>query len=148
MNLLTMDWVVLVLPLIEGRQEHWRTWTWACLAAAAALFLLFGLYEHRLGQRDRAPLANLTLFRGRAFTVGLFVQLFFWTGQASFFLVLALYLQQGRGLGPPEAGLIIIPLGMGYMVTAVNAHHLARGPGRQVIASRGPGRAAVRDAAD
>src|SRR5260370_36946803 len=122
MNLLTMDWVVLVLPLIEGRQEHWRTWTWACLAAAAALFLLFGLYEHRLGQRDRAPLVNLTLFRGRAFTVGLFVQLFFWTGQASFFLVLALLLRQGRGLRPREGGAIIRPLGLGHIVPAAHSY--------------------------
>lgn len=137
MILLTMALVALVLPLIEGRQEHWPTWTWACLAAAAPLFLLFGLYEHGLGRRDRAPLVDLTLFRERAFTVGLFVQLFFWTGQASFFLILALYLQQGRGLGPREAGLIIIPLGLGYMVTSLNAHHLARRLGRQVIAIGG-----------
>lgn len=137
MILLTMALVALVLPLIEGRQEHWPTWTWVCLAAAAPLFLLFGLYEHGLGQRDQAPLVNLTLFRERAFTVGLFAQLFFWTGQASFFLMLALYLQQGRGLGPREAGLIIVPLGVGYMLTSVNAHHLARRLGRQVIAIGG-----------
>jgi EmrB/QacA subfamily drug resistance transporter len=134
MIILATALVALVLPLIEGRQEGWPLWSWLCLAASAPLFLLFGLYEHVLGTRDRGPLVSLVLFRERAFTVGLLVQLAFWTGQGSFFLVLALYLQQGRGLGPLGAGLIIIPQGVGYLLTSTNAHHLARRLGRQVIA--------------
>ena len=56
------------------------------------------------GARGGTPLLVPSLFRERAFSAGLVTQLAFWCGQASFFLVLALYLQQGRGLDALQAG--------------------------------------------
>ena len=56
--------------------------------------------------RGQAPLLDPALFTCRTFTAGLVVQFGFWAGQASYFLVLALYLQLGRGLSPLASGLI------------------------------------------
>jgi MFS family permease len=58
----------------------------------------------------------------------------FWAGQASFFLVLALYLQVGRGLTALQAGGIFAAVGAGYLVTSMSARHVAARLGRQVIA--------------
>ncbi len=126
--------VAIVLPLIEGRQEGWPAWTWLSLAGGCLLLAAFGIYQHRLAARGGAPLVNPVLFRERAFTAGLLAQLTFWMGQASFFLVLAVYLQQGRGLSPLRSGVVFTAIGAGYLLTSSTAHHLARMLGRQVIA--------------
>jgi len=135
--LITLALVATVLPLIQGRQQGWPMWTALCGIGAVLLFVLFGGYENMLARREGSPLVNLALFRERAFTVGLLAQLVFWMGQASFFLVFALYVQAGRGLDALGAGLIFVAIGVGYLVTSTNAHHLARKLGHQVLALGG-----------
>ncbi|MFC9325104.1 MFS transporter [Kitasatospora sp. NPDC057015] len=124
----------LVLPLIQGREQGWPLWTWLCLGGSAALLAAFGLHQHR---RSASPLVATGLFGDRAFTAGILAQLAFWLGQASFFLVLALYLQQGRGLDALGAGLVFTAIGLGYLVTSTTAHRLAARMGRQVVAVGG-----------
>src|SRR5580658_3711691 len=126
--------VAITAPLIQGRQAGWPAWTWPCLAGGCVLLAAFAWYQHRVAARGGTPLIDPALFRERAFTAGLLAQLVFWTGQASFFLVLALYLQEGRGLTALASGVVFTAIGAGYLVTSSTAHHLARLLGRQVIA--------------
>ena len=126
--------VAIVLPLIQGRQAGWPAWTWPSLAGGCLLLAAFAWYQYRVAARGGTPLIDPALFRERAFTGGLLAQLVFWTGQASFFLVLALYLQEGRGLTALASGVVFTAIGAGYLVTSSTAHHLARLLGRQVIA--------------
>ena len=126
--------VAIVLPLIQGRQAGWPAWTWPSLAGGCLLLAFFAWYQHRVAARGGAPLIDPALFRERALRAGLLAQLVFWTGQASFFLVLALYLQEGRGLTALASGVVFTAIGAGYLVTSSTAHHLARRLGRQVIA--------------
>jgi EmrB/QacA subfamily drug resistance transporter len=131
--LVTAALVALILPLIEGRAQGWPLWTWLSLAGSALLFAAFGV-----SQRSRsAPLIDLSLFAHRAFTAGLLAQLVFWLGQASFFLVLALYLQQGRGLSALAAGVVFSALGAGYLLTSTTAHRFTARLGRQTLALGG-----------
>jgi predicted MFS family arabinose efflux permease len=53
---------------------------------------------------------------------------------ASFFLVLALYLQDGRGLSALESGLIFLPLGLGYFAASAASAKAAARLRRQVLA--------------
>jgi MFS family permease len=124
-----------VLPLVEGRQAGWPAWTWLSLAAAPVLLGAFVVWQRRLGQQGGDPLLELAMFRYRAFSAGLLTQLTFWCGQASFFLVLALYLQQGRGLDPLQAGLVFTILAAAYLVTSLQAPKLTLHYGRRLIAS-------------
>jgi EmrB/QacA subfamily drug resistance transporter len=126
--------VAIVLPLIQGRQAGWPAWTWPSLAGGCLLLAAFAAYQHRVAAAGGVPLIDPALFRERAVTAGLLAQLVFWTGQASFFLVLALYLQEGRGLTALASGVVFTAIGAGYLVTSSTAHHLARLLGRQVIA--------------
>ena len=57
--------------------------------------------------------------------------------QAAFFVYLALYLQQGRGLNPLEAGLVFTILAVAYVVTSGPAPKLTAQYGRVVIAAGG-----------
>lgn len=89
--LVTLGLTAIVLPLVEGRQHGWPAWTWLSLAAAPVLLGTFAVHQRWLHRRGGASLLNPSLFRARSFTAGLATQIAFWCGQASFFLVLALY---------------------------------------------------------
>ncbi|HXT93034.1 MAG TPA: MFS transporter [Trebonia sp.] len=126
--------VAIVLPLVEGQQEGWPAWTFGCLAAAVVLLGAFARYQYRLAARNGSPLINLALFRERAFSAGVVTNVVYQMMMASFFLVLALYLQDGRGLSALESGLIFLPLGLGYFAASAASVKLARRLGRQVLA--------------
>jgi MFS family permease len=95
----------------------------------------FLVHQRRLSRRGGSPLLELGLFAGRTLNTALLAQLVFWCGQASFFLVLALYLQQGRGLGAIEAGLVFTILAAAYLATSLGAPALTVRHGRRVLAS-------------
>jgi MFS family permease len=137
MIIVTAALVAIVLPLIEGREQGWPLWTWLSFGAAAVLFAIFATYQAWVDRAGGTPLVKLSLFGERAFTVGLLAQLVFWMGQASFFLVFALYVQQGRGLDALGAGTIFAAIGVGYLATSMNAPKLARLLGPQVLALGG-----------
>ena len=133
--LATAALTALVLPLLEGRQHGWPTWTWLSLAAAPVLLAGFVVHQRRLARRGGSPLLDLRLFAHRSFSAGLVTQLCFWAGQASFFVVLALYLQNGRGLHPLPAGLVFTILAAAYVAASMRAPALAARHGRAVIAA-------------
>jgi EmrB/QacA subfamily drug resistance transporter len=131
--LATTALIAIVLPLVEGRQLGWPAWTWIALGTAPVLVAALVVHQRRLGRRGGRPLLDLTLFRERSFSAGLLTQLCFWGGQASFFVVLALYLQQGRGLRPLSAGLVFTILAAAYLASSITAPALSARHGRNVI---------------
>jgi EmrB/QacA subfamily drug resistance transporter len=131
--LITATLTAVVLPLVEGGQHGWPAWTWGSLAAAPALLAIFVVQQRRLARSGRSPLLDATLFRQRSFSAGLLTQFAFWGGQASFFVVLALYLQQGRGLRPLPAGLVFTILAAAYLVASILAPTLTARYGRRAI---------------
>jgi len=132
--LVTLGLVAVVLPLVEGRAQGWPLWSWLCLVTTLPLLLTFVGYQRWLGACGRTPLIDLTLFGERAFTVGILAILVFYAGVASFFLVLALYLQQGRGLDALASGVVFTPEGIGFLMTSMSARWLTRRLGWQALA--------------
>jgi fucose permease len=61
------------------------------------------------------------------------VQLAFWCGQASYFLVLALWLQLGHGLSALESGLVFSVLAGAYLAASLRAPRLLARFGRGVV---------------
>ncbi|WP_433044438.1 MFS transporter [Dactylosporangium sp. CS-033363] len=131
--LVTAALVALVLPLIQGRAQGWPAWTWGSLALAAVLFSAFILLQRYRPE----PLVHPALFKVRAFAAGLVAVQAFWMGQASFFLVLALYLQSGRGLSALGSGAVFTAVGAGYLLTSRQAHRVAARLGRATVAVGG-----------
>jgi MFS family permease len=132
--LLTAGLVAIVLPLVDGRQQGWPAWSWACLAASPVLLTAFAAHLRRTARRGRPPLMDPAIFAIPAFRNGLAVQLLFSSGQAAGFLVLALYLQLGRGLSPLAAGGVFVLLAASYVMTSFRAPALTIRYGRRVIA--------------
>jgi MFS family permease len=131
--LVTTGLTALLLPLVEGRQQGFPEWTWLSLGAAPILLAGFVVHQLRLSRAGGRPLLEPRLFRARSFSAGLVTQLAFWSGMASFFVVLALYLQEGRGLNALQAGLVFTILASAYLVTSLRAPRLTLRYGRRLI---------------
>ena len=131
--LLTAGVLALIVPLVEGRSDGWPLWTWLCLAAAPVLFGLFYAHQRRLIGRGGEPVLNPALFTQRAFSVGMPIALVYNVSVGSFFFVLALYLQQGRGMTALDSGLLFVALGGPYLATSMRSGRLAARFGRRLM---------------
>jgi EmrB/QacA subfamily drug resistance transporter len=134
---LAVGLVAIQVPLIQGREHGWPVWTWVSLAAAPVMLGGFLAWQARLARRGADPLLDLALFRQRTFSAGLAAQLALASVQAAFFVYLALYLQQGRGLNALEAGLVFTILAAAYVVASGPAPKLTARYGRAVVAAGG-----------
>jgi EmrB/QacA subfamily drug resistance transporter len=124
--LVTLGITGLLLPLIEGRARGWPAWTWLCFVAAIILCTTFAMQQRRRAARGLAPLVDPVLFRDRGFGTGLLAALTLFGGVASSFFVLALYLQQGRGLAPLPSGLVFSTMALAFTVTSLSAGGIGR----------------------
>jgi EmrB/QacA subfamily drug resistance transporter len=129
--LVTAAVTTLVLPLIQGQAQGWPLWTWLCLAGSALLFAAFAVHQRRFATD---PVVDFGLLRDRVVGTGVLAQLVFNLGQGSFFLVLAVFLQQGHGLSALSSGLLFMAIGGGYLLTSTAAPRVAARLGRQAIA--------------
>ncbi|MER7165646.1 MFS transporter [Micromonospora sp. NPDC000207] len=125
--------VALVLPLVLGREQGWPLWTWLMLAAAPVLLVTFARHQATLGRRAGGPLIDMRLFRARAFSIGLLATVLFNMLMGSFFLFLALYLQEGKGMTPLQSGLIFTPIATGYFLASLLSERIAARIGRHVL---------------
>ncbi len=132
--LLTAALVAIVLPLLDGRADGWPAWSLACLAAGPVLLAAFAAHLRSTARRGGQPLLDPAIFTVRAFRAGLACQLLFWCQQASSYLLLALYLQDGRGLSPVASGGMFAMLAAGYLLTSLRAPALTMRFGRRVVA--------------
>jgi EmrB/QacA subfamily drug resistance transporter len=131
--LATLALTALVLPLVDGRAQGWPAWAWGSLALSPVLLAGFVAGQRRRARDGGAPLVDPRWFRDRAFRVGTATQLLFWCGQAAYFLVLALWLQAGRGLSALQAGLVFSLLAAAYLVASLRAAALLARFGRGVV---------------
>jgi MFS family permease len=137
MALVAVGLTAVLVPLIQGRELGWPAWTWASFAAAVVVLAAFLRRQRTLSEAGGDPLLELALFRERGFSAGIAAQLFLATAQASFFVFLALYLQQGRGLSALDAGLVFTILAVAYVAASGPAPGLTARYGHLVVAAGG-----------
>jgi hypothetical protein len=107
--LVTVALLLLVVPLVSGRDAGWPWWMLLMLAASLPALALFALFEQRLAKRGGSPLVKLALFQQRAFTVGNLIALAFFSCNAGMAFVFTVFLQVGLGFSPLQAGLAFVP---------------------------------------
>lgn len=133
-GLVTSGLLMLVYPLVQGRELGWPWWTFALMIGSLPVFAVFVGYEHRKTRRDGSPLVELGLFRARSFSVGMVVLLLFQGCMAAFFLTWSLYQQLGLGWSPLHAGLAGVPFSLGVSVAAgLSIQFLVPRLGRNVL---------------
>jgi EmrB/QacA subfamily drug resistance transporter len=131
--IVTAGLLLLVYPLVQGRDLDWPLWTFLSMAAAVPVLAGFAAYERRKKALDGSPLVDLDLFRQRAFVPGLAVAAIFFMGIPAFFLTFSLWLQIGLGFSPLHAGLTGAPFAVGSALASAASVRLAPALGRRIL---------------
>ncbi|AUY48512.1 MFS transporter [Streptomyces sp. CB01881] len=111
--------LLLVYPLVQGRELDWPLWTYLSMAASLPVLRLFVLHQRRVLRRGGTPLIEPSLFAKRAFTSALATGLVFFAALSGLLLTFTLYLQLGLGWTSLHSGLSMIPLSLGIVVGAI-----------------------------
>ncbi|MGW1209325.1 MFS transporter [Streptomyces sp. NPDC002499] len=123
--------VAVVLPLVEGRTNGWPLWGWFCLAGGVAGLVLLSVVQSV--RRSPDPVLPTSLFRNRAFSAGLLIQLLFYGAMSGFMLTFTIWLQSGQGYSPAQAGVLMVAFSGGTFITAPMADGLVVKFGRVVL---------------
>jgi EmrB/QacA subfamily drug resistance transporter len=102
----------IIYPLIQGRADGWPAWTFALLAAGAALLGTFVLWERR---HHGDPLVEPGLLTNRTYTSGILVALAFFGAFAGLLLCVSLFAQVGEHFSPIHAGLTLTAMVVGMI---------------------------------
>ncbi|WET77463.1 MFS transporter [Amycolatopsis sp. QT-25] len=130
--LATTGALLIVFPLVQGREYGWPLWTFAMMAAAVVVFGVFAWFEKRKSGRGGDPLVEPGLFRKRSFLAGMATGTIYFAAFSGFGLVFTLYLQLGLGFSPLEAGLTGVPMSLG-MIVGMGLVQVVRKHGRKVL---------------
>lgn len=125
--------VLLLYPLVQGRELDWPAWVFGLMAAAVPVLLAFIVRQRRLTAAGGSPLLDLSLFGDRRFVAGLGAALLFFGAIGAFFLVLVVYLQNGTGRSAFDTGLILVPYALGSLLTSGVSVKLAARAGRALL---------------
>jgi EmrB/QacA subfamily drug resistance transporter len=125
--------VLLIFPLIQGRELGWPWWTLAMVAAGLATFGLFAVAERRRDREGRPTLVAPTLFAKRAFTGGLLTGMALFGSLMGMSIVFTLFVQYGLGYSPLRAGLAGVAQALGMVVGFVASQPLNQRFGRTLM---------------
>ena len=130
--------LMLMFPLIQGRELDWPTWIIASMIVSIPVFVLFAFTQVRKDRHDGSPLVVPGLFRRRSFVAGVILSLCFFSVIFGFFFIFTIYLQIGLGYSILKAGLTGIPFSLGVSLAAgMSGPVLVPRFGRKII-SAGP----------
>ena len=107
---------MLVYPLIKGQEAGWPLWTYLMLAGSIAVFFLFAWTERGTARRGGTPLIDASVFKKRAYTMGLAGLGLYFAGFTGIYLILTLFLQFGEKFSSADAGLSNIPIALGSAI--------------------------------
>jgi fucose permease len=125
--------VALLVPLIQGQQEGWPTWTFVSIGGSVVLLVVFALWERFLAARGSSPLVPPHLFSHPAFTGGVILALVYFAAFTSIFFTISLLWQAGLGHSALESGLVSIPFAIANIVGASQSDRIAQKLGRGVL---------------
>jgi EmrB/QacA subfamily drug resistance transporter len=131
--ILTLALTLLLYPLIQGREAGWPMWAFVSLAAFLPMMFVFVQYEKRLTAGGGSPLVELDLFHDRAFVIGLFSGMCFFGGTAAFFLISTVFLQNGLGYSPREAGLTFAWFAVAFLGSSLASVRIQPKLGSRII---------------
>jgi EmrB/QacA subfamily drug resistance transporter len=124
---------LLLYPLIEGREAGWPLWTFVSIGTSVVAFFVFILYERHVAARGGYPLVELSLFHDRAFVIGLCSGVCFFNTTASFFFISTIYLQNGLGYSPRDAGLTFASFAIAFLGSSLSSVRVGPRLGSRII---------------
>lgn len=108
--------VLLVFPLIQGRDYGWPWWTFVSMAASVVFLVAFALQQRGRDKSGQAPLVTPSVFGHRGFSAGMLFATLFFAGFGGVLLCSTLFLQIGQHFTPIHAAVITVPLTVGLVI--------------------------------
>lgn len=127
----------LCYPLIEGHERGWPWWTFALMIVSIPLFGLFALRCAKVHQVTQSALVPPSLWRDRAFTVGLMMYMLAYSGITSFFLYQSLMLQFAYNYSALTVAAVMSPFAIGSLVGYYSSTPFARRTSSRVAVTVG-----------
>jgi len=125
--------VLLVYPLVQGRELGWPLWIVGMLVAALPVLALFGRHQARRKRSGETPLVEPSVFRNRSYVFGAAFAMVFLGAMGGLMLALTAVQQIGLGYSPIEASLTTAPYALGGFVgSAIGGMTMAK-LGRTVL---------------
>ncbi|WP_066043384.1 MDR family MFS transporter [Herbiconiux solani] len=136
-----IDWwgvvavIVTVVPILlvaeQGREWGWGSWgAILCYVLAPLGLALFIVVERRMGDDAIIP---LKLFKSSTFTVATILGVLVGFGMFGAMMTIPNYLQIATGATPTQAGLLMIPMVLGLMISSIVSGQLISRTGRYKI---------------
>jgi len=116
--------LLIVLPLVLGREEGWPAWCFGCIAAGIVLATGFVLIERRVAARGGDPLLNLAVLRAPALPSGLVTLAATQIAYGGLLFAYTLHLQAGLGQSALRAGLSYLPFATVFGLAGYNSRRL------------------------
>jgi EmrB/QacA subfamily drug resistance transporter len=125
--------LMLVFPLVQGRDLDWPAWIFALLAASVAVLAVFVVTQVRRKRAGRTPLVELSVFAKRSYSTGVLFVIVFFGAVVGLSLAIGMFLQLGMGFSPVKASLTMATWAVGaFLGTGFAAGTMAK-LGRRVL---------------
>ncbi len=136
-----IDWwgvaavILTVVPILlvaeQGREWGWGSWgSIICYVIAPLGLVMFILVERRMGDDAIIP---LKLFKSPTFSMATILGVLVGFGMFGAMMTIPNYLQIATGATPTEAGLLMIPMVLGLMISSIVSGQLISRTGRYKI---------------
>ncbi|MFI5495833.1 MFS transporter [Actinoplanes sp. NPDC051859] len=129
----TIGLLLLIFPLVQGRELGWPTGAFALVALSIPVLAATLRRQRRRVQSGRYPLIAMSLFHQRSFLAGGVANFLLIGGVSSFFLVFVVYLQSGLDYPPARIGITTAAWAIAAAVASGATVPLARRVGRPML---------------
>jgi MFS family permease len=109
--------LLIVLPLVLGREAGWPPWCFASVAVGAALAVVFVCLERQVAARGGTPMLNLDVLRAPSLPSGLAALACTQVGYGGLLFAFTLHLQSGLRESALRAGLTYLPMAVTFGAT-------------------------------
>ena len=116
--------LLIVLPLVLGREAGWPAWCFGAIAAGAALAVVFVLAERRVAAGGADPLLNLDVLRVPVLPAGLAALACSQVAYGGLLFAFTLHLQAGLGQSALRAGLSYLPMSAAFGLVGLSWRRL------------------------
>jgi EmrB/QacA subfamily drug resistance transporter len=125
--------LMLVYPLVQGRELGWPTWSLVILGASLPTLAAFAWYQHRRSSAGSTPLVELSVFARRSYSSGVAFLVAFFGAIVGFSLTVGLFLQLGLHYSPLQASLTLAASAIGAFIGSAFGGTMVSRLGRNIL---------------
>lgn len=131
--LLVLTLACFIYPIVQGRELGWPIWIFILFGLSILIALFFFWQQRRRQNKGKLSLIDVSVFKHRDFTIGLFASVFYFMVQDSYFLINVVLLQNGFGINSFDTGLYFVFQGVGYVIASLLSIRLITVYGKFVL---------------